>query len=77
MVQILNKILNNDFDEFLLEAYLLDEYHDLLTNNSEMVIFVKWAYLFMAHWQRLLDITTNCLLLKFLFVFLKVIFENV
>ena len=43
MVKILNKILNNDFDEFLLEAYLLDEYDDLLTNNSEMVILVKWA----------------------------------
>ena len=39
---------DNDFDEFLQEAYLLDEDDDLLINNSEMKILVKWVYLFIC-----------------------------
>ena len=38
-------------DEFLQEAYLLDEDDDLLINNSDMVILVKWICLFMDHWR--------------------------
>ena len=64
---------DNDFDEFLQEAYLLDEDDDLLINNSEMVILVKWISLIMTHWQRLFNITDNslCLLLKFCMSFSK------
>ena len=70
---------DNDFNEFPQEAYLLSKDNDLLINNSEMVILVKCICLFMAHWQKLFNITNNWLfwLLKFLHVFLKVIFENV
>ena len=39
---------DNDFDEFLQEAYLLDEDDDLLITNSEMKILVKWLYLFIC-----------------------------
>ena len=68
---------DNDFDEFLHEAYLLDE-DDLLINNSEMVILVKWVCLFMVHWQRLFNISDKplCLLLKLLFVFFKDVLKN-
>ena len=40
---------DNDFNEFLQEAYLLGKDNDLLINNSEMVILVKCICLFMAH----------------------------
>ena len=40
-----------EMDEFLQEAYLLDEDDDLLINNSDMVILVKWICLFMDHWR--------------------------
>ena len=61
---------DNDFDEFLQEAYLLDEDDGLLINNSEMVILVKWICLFRAHWKGMFNITDDslCLLLKFLYV---------
>ena len=61
---------DNDFDEFLQEAYLLDEDDGLLINNSEMVILVKWICLFRAHWKGTFNITDDllCLLLKFLYV---------